>query len=404
MERNINIQKITQTPIEARDCEIIERKGRGHPDYIADSISEVVSTALCKYYTKTFGVIFHHNVDKALVVGGRANPFFGGGEVCEPIHLIVAGRAVIEILEGGKVIPIPIGSIVLDAMNGFLDKNFRFLNRDQHVICNYMIRRGSVDLITTFDANQEMPLANDTSFGVGYAPLSQTERVVFDTEMYLNSDQVKKELPGIGEDIKVMGLRRDKHIDLTISVPQISSLTPDLEHYLSIKEEIKDRVADLSVGITSYPLEVYVNTADVPERNVVYLTVTGTSAEQGDDGNTGRGNRVNGLITPGRPMSLEAAAGKNPVNHVGKIYNVLANQIADKVYEEVKGIEEVYINILSQIGKPIDQPLVADVQLILEKGTSLKKINNDVKSIVDEELTNIKQITSAVIDGKIRLF
>jgi S-adenosylmethionine synthetase len=222
--------------------------------------------------------------------------------------------------------------------------------------------------------------------------------------MYLNSDQVKKELPGIGEDIKVMGLRRDKHIDLTISVPQISSLTPDLEHYLSIKEEIKDRVADLSVGITSYPLEVYVNTADVPERNVVYLTVTGTSAEQGDDGNTGRGNRVNGLITPGRPMSLEAAAGKNPVNHVGKIYNVLANQIADKVYEEVKGIEEVYINILSQIGKPIDQPLVADVQLILEKGTSLKKINNDVKSIVDEELTNIKQITSAVIDGKIRLF
>ncbi len=404
MERNITIQKITQTPIEERFIEIIERKGRGHPDYIADSISEVVSVALCKYYKKKFGVIFHHNVDKALVVGGRANPFFGGGEVCEPIQIIVAGRAVIEVLEDGKVIPIPIGSIVLEAMNGFLEKNFRFLNRDQHVICNYMIRRGSVDLITTFDADQVMPLSNDTSFGVGYAPLSQTERVVFETEMYLNSDLVKKELPGIGEDIKVMGLRQDKHIDLTISAPQISSLTPDLEHYLSIKEEIKDRVADFGVEITTYPIDVFVNTADVPERNVVYLTVTGTSAEQGDDGNTGRGNRVNGLITPGRPMSLEATAGKNPVNHVGKIYNVLANQIANKIYEEVKGIQEIYIKILSQIGKPIDHPLVADAQLILEKGIFLKEINNDIKSIVDEELANIKQITSAIIEGKVKLF
>ncbi len=404
MERNITIQRITQTPIEERFIEIIERKGRGHPDYIADSMSEVVSVALCKYYKKNFGVIFHHNVDKSLVVGGRANPFFGGGEVCEPIQIIVAGRAIIEVLEDGKIIPIPIGCIVLKAMNGFLEKNFRFLNRDEHVICNYMIRRGSVDLVTTFDSSEVMPLSNDTSFGVGYAPLSQTERLVFETEMYLNSNRIKKELPGIGEDIKVMALRKDKHIDLTISAPQISSLTPNLEHYLSIKEEIKDRVANFGVGITKYPIDVFVNTADVPERNVVYLTVTGTSAEQGDDGNTGRGNRANGLITPGRPMSLEAAAGKNPVNHVGKIYNVLAELIANKVYKEVMGIQEIYVKILSQIGKPIDYPLVADTQLILEKGSSLKMINNDVKSIVDEELAKIKQVTNAIIEGKVKLF
>ena len=404
MERNITIQRITQTPIEERVIEIVERKGRGHPDYIADSMSEVVSVALCKYYKKNFGVIFHHNVDKSLVVGGRANPFFGGGEVCEPIQIIVAGRAIIEVLEDGKIIPIPIGSIVLKAMNGFLEKNFRFLNRDQHVICNYMIRRGSVDLVTTFDSSEVMPLSNDTSFGIGYAPLSQTERLVFETEMYLNSNRIKKELPGIGEDIKVMALRKDKHIDLTISAPQISSLTPNLEHYLSIKEEIKDRIANFGVGITKYPIDVFVNTADVPERNVVYLTVTGTSAEQGDDGNTGRGNRANGLITPGRPMSLEAAAGKNPVNHVGKIYNVLAELIANKVYKEVMGIQEIYVKILSQIGKPIDYPLVADTQLILEKGSSLKMINNDVKSIVDEELAKIKQVTNAIIEGKVKLF
>jgi S-adenosylmethionine synthetase len=42
------------------------------------------------------------------------------------------------------------------------------------------------------------------------------------------------------------------------------------------------------------------------------------------DAQFGRGNRINGLITPCRPMRLEAAAGKIPVTHVGKIYNVMA--------------------------------------------------------------------------------
>jgi len=222
--------------------------------------------------------------------------------------------------------------------------------------------------------------------------------------LYLNSSKVKKELPEVGEDIKVMGLRRDKNIDLTISAPQISSLTPNLHHYLSIKEDIKNRVEDLATGITEYPVDVSVNTADAPDMGIVYLTVTGTSAEQGDDGNTGRGNRIHGLITPGRPMSLEATAGKNPINHVGKIYNILANQIANKVYEEIVGIKEIYIKILSQIGSPIDFPMVADAQLILEKNISLGHVRAEIRGIVDEELTNIKQITDKVIGSKIRLF
>ena len=404
MVRTITIQKITQTPIEKRNSEIVERKGRGHPDYISDKISESVSIALSKYYIKAFGTILHHNVDKGLVVGGRSNPYFGGGEVIEPINIIVAGRAITEVLKNGKATLIPVETIALDAMKDFLKKNFRFLDVDHHVICKSMIRRGSVDLIKTFEASKEMPLANDTSFGISYAPLSQTEKLVLETEFYLNSSKVKKELPEVGEDIKVMGLRYNKHIDLTISAPQISSLTPDLDHYLSIKEEIKDRIVNNAIKITEYPVDVFVNTADAPEKGVIYLTVTGTSAEQGDDGNTGRGNRIHGLITPGRPMSLEATAGKNPVNHVGKIYNILANQIANKAYKEVKGIREIYIKILSQIGRPIDKPMVADAQLILEKGFLLKDIDAEIKSIIDEELANIKQITDKVIRSKIRLF
>ena len=46
MKRAITVERLTQTPIEERNIEIVERKGRGHPDYIADGISEAVSRAL----------------------------------------------------------------------------------------------------------------------------------------------------------------------------------------------------------------------------------------------------------------------------------------------------------------------------------------------------------------------
>ncbi len=404
MTRSINVSKIDKTPIEDQDIEIVERKGRGHPDYIADAISEEVSHALCIYYNRVFNLILHHNVDKSLVVGGRASPCFGGGEVDEPITLIVAGRAVTQIVENGEVVSVPIGTLALGAMKEFLRNNFRFLDVEKHVICNYMIKQGSCDLVRNFEAAKEMPLSNDTSFGIGYAPLSETERIVYETEMLLNSLKVKKDLPNVGEDIKVMGLRCDDRIDLTVAAPQISCLTPDLDHYLSIKSDVKNLVSDLATRLTKREVRTSVNTADNPTKRIVYLTVTGTSAENGDDGNTGRGNRVHGLITPCRPMSLEAAAGKNPVNHVGKIYNILAGNMARKICSETKEIKEVYVKILSQIGKPIDQPLVADVQVLLDGTASLEPIRTGIEGIVDEELSRIRDITGAVLAHKVMLY
>jgi len=404
MGKTISVEQLNQTIMEERDVEIVERKGRGHPDYVTDGASEAVSRELCKYYQKMFGTVLHHNVDKGLLVGGKANPVFGGGEVIEPIYLVVAGRAVTNVVRNGVVTPVPVGSIALKAIRNFLKENFRFLDIDHHIVVNSMIKQGSMDLVEVFEAGQGVALANDTSFGVSYAPLSQTEKLVLEAELYINSRRIKKELPEVGEDIKVMGLRKNNHITLTVAAPQISSLTPDLEHYISVKGDLKDRIEDLATKITERDVEVYVNTGDNLGKGVVYLTVTGTSAEHGDDGNTGRGNRIHGLITPCRPMSLEATAGKNPINHVGKIYNVFARQMAEKVYSEVKGISEVSIKVLSQIGKPIDQPMMTDVQLILDKGVSLSQVKGDVESMLEEELANIKKISDAVIEGKVMLF
>ncbi len=403
--RNILIETIRVQPVEEMIVELVERKGLGHPDYIADSAAEAASKALCQYYIKEYGMILHHNLDKVLLVGGQANPVFGGGEVIHPIYILVSGRATTEVIRNGRIEPIPVGTIVVKAVKEWIRHNFRFLDPDSHVVIDYRIGKGSVDLVEVFKAKAKAPLANDTSIGVGYAPLSTLEKLVYHTERMLNSREFKEKVPAVGEDIKVMGLRKDKTIELTIAAAMISSQLRDIDEYVNVKEEVRERVLDLASKIASgYDVHVYINTADMVEKGVVYLTVTGTSAEHGDDGATGRGNRVNGLITPMRPMSLEATAGKNPVNHVGKIYNVAASLIAKRIYEQVKGVREVYVELLSQIGRPIDDPLVANVKVLPETKELPQHVISEIEAITNEELENITKITNMVLNEEVILY
>ena len=133
----------------------------------------------------------------------------------------------------------------------------------------------------------------------------------------------------------------------------------------------------------------------------VYLTVLGTSADGADSGQVGRGNRVNGVIPLNRPVRSEAAAGKNPVSHVGKIYNVLTHKIANSVYEQVPGIEEVYIWLLSQIGKPIDQPAIAAAQVVMKSGNSFEPVRKEIEEVMDSELENIEKFSKDLAYGRI---
>ncbi|MCD6301484.1 MAG: methionine adenosyltransferase [Staphylothermus sp.] len=408
VNRNIVVEQLRYQSVKDMKVELVERKGTGHPDYIADSASEYASRELSKYYLKEFGTILHHNLDKTLLVGGQANPRFGGGYVIEPIYIVVAGRATTEVKTDDGVVNVPFGSIIVRAVQKWIKEHMRFLDPEKHVIIDYKVRKGSADLVSVFEAGKtQIPLANDTSIGVGYAPLSTLEKLVLETERLLNSKEYKKKNPAVGEDIKVMGLRQEKKIVLTIAAAIIDQLVLDIDEYLNVKEQIKNDVLDLAAKIASdYDVDVHINTADIPEKKVVYLTVTGTSAEHGDDGATGRGNRANGLIPPMRPISLEATAGKNPVNHVGKIYNVVARRIAEKVYSQIDGFKDVYVELLSQIGKPIDQPLVASIKIIPNKyGEELPThIVEEIKAIADEELSNITRITYEILEGKEMLY
>ncbi|RLF91986.1 methionine adenosyltransferase [Thermococci archaeon] len=401
MARNIVVEEIVRTPVEMQKVELVERKGIGHPDSIADGIAEAVSRALCREYMKRYGVILHHNTDQVEVVGGRAYPKFGGGEVVKPIYILLSGRAV-ELVDQELF---PVHEVAIRAAKDYLKKNIRHLDVENHVVIDSRIGQGSVDLVSVFNKAKEnpIPLANDTSFGVGFAPLTETEKLVLETEKLLNGEKFKRENPAVGEDIKVMGLRKGDEIDLTIAAAIVDSEVADPKEYMEVKDKIREAVEELAKDITSRKVNIYVNTADDPEKDIYYITVTGTSAEAGDDGSVGRGNRVNGLITPNRHMSMEAAAGKNPVSHVGKIYNILAMLIANDIAKALP-VEEVYVRILSQIGKPIDQPLVASIQVIPKQGHSVKEFEKDAYAIADEWLANITKIQKMILEDKVNVF
>jgi len=280
------------------------------------------------------------------------------------------------------------------------------LDVNNYVVIDSRIGQGSVDLVGVFNKVKEnpIPLSNDTSFGVGYAPLSETEKIVLETERLLNSEEFKKKWPAVGEDIKVMGLRKGEEIDLTIAAAIVDSEVQNPQEYMEVKEGIYNAIKELTSKYTNRDVNIYVNTADDPDKDIYYITVTGTSAEAGDDGSVGRGNRVNGLITPNRHMSMEAAGGKNPVSHVGKIYNILANLIARDIAEEVEGVQEVYVRILSQIGKPIDEPLVASIQAIPKPGYKVEQFERQTYEIADEWLANITKIQKMILEDKINVF
>jgi S-adenosylmethionine synthetase len=397
--KNIVITPITFEPVYAQQVEIVERKGTGHPDTICDYLAEELSVALCKWYEENFGRIMHHNVDKALLVGGRAEPVFGGGEVIEPIEIYLVGRAVLE--KDGKELG-DAQEFVQNVVEKWISEKLRNLDPKKHIKVHAKLRPGSKDLVELFERfqkNKQVPLANDTSFGVGFAPFDDLERAVFETERFLNDSKTKEEHPEIGEDIKVMGVRLGEKIRLTVALAFVSKYIKNEDEYFAKKEEILRKTKNYIQELLGREVELFINTAD--KEGSVYITVTGTSAEQGDDGQVGRGNRVNGLITPYRPMSLEAAAGKNPRSHVGKIYNTVANKISERVVKEIEEVEEAYCYIVSQIGKPINEPQVLDVKIRTKK--SLSTIQELARKIAEEELERMPDVWKGFLEGKYRV-
>jgi S-adenosylmethionine synthetase len=173
------------------------------------------------------------------------------------------------------------------------------------------------------ETSAEVLGANDTSAAVGCAPLSETERLVLETERYLNSPAYKARFPETGEDVKVMGVRAGLRLDLMVAMPVLDRyVMHDTEYFRGKEAAYEDLLAHLRSQLWQLQdLTLHLNTLDRQGVGLagMYLSVLGTSAEDADSGEVGRANQVNGLIALNRPRGSEAAAGKNPVSHVGKI-------------------------------------------------------------------------------------
>jgi len=399
---SMSVTELTAPPVDSLPLEMVERKGLGHPDTICDALAEEASRRLSRYYLEHCGLILHHNLDKALLRGGSSQAAFGGGEVTAPIEIFLAGRATSE-YQGRRL---PIEELVIDSCMSWLETNLHALDVEHQVRIHPLIRPGSAELVELYlrQAESGVTLANDTSCGVGFAPLDDLEQVVLGVEQGLNSADVRRDHPVFGEDIKVMGVREGERIRLTVACAFIDRHVRDLDEYVARKRELAELATGLARGISSRTVSTEVNTADDLAAGSIYLTVTGTSAEAGDDGEVGRGNRSNGLITPYRPMNLEAAAGKNPVTHVGKLYNLAAGRIAREIVASLPEVEEVYCFLVSRIGHPVLEPQAVDLQLRLRGGRGLDSLRPQVSDIFADCMQRIPDLARELQDGSIRVF
>ncbi len=398
----ITVETYKGVSIIEHDVEIVERKGKGHPDYICDSIMEAISIELSREYRKVFGTILHHNIDKGLLSAGKTIKDFGGGRIIKPIELTIGDRATF-VVDSKKI---PVKKIAISAAKEWIKKNLRFIDPERDIKYRVVLAPGSSELVDIFKRPGTVRPANDTSAAVGYYPLSPTEDVVFQLEQYVNSRAFKKEYPETGEDVKVMGLRRKRELDLTVAMPFIARYIESEKDYFERKEVVLRKMNQFLKRFRGFEaIRVHFNTLDERGRglNGIYLTVTGTSAEDADSGQVGRGNRVNGLISMNRPMGTEAAAGKNPVSHVGKIYNVLAHHMARRIYEEVEGLKEVYVLLLSMIGTPIDKPQVASAQVLTDRKNRMRNISGKIKNIIEAELSDISGFCDRLSRGEYRI-
>ncbi|MDE1829360.1 MAG: methionine adenosyltransferase [Thaumarchaeota archaeon] len=391
---NILVELSRDTATFNKRFEIVERKGVGHPDTICDLVVEEIEISLSKLYLQTTGMVQHHNMDKALLVAGQSENRFGGGKITKPLKLILGDRATF-----GENLPRKqIEDIVAKTATSWFENHLRFV-KEEHLQYQLEIGQASSELRSIFGASKEIG-ANDTSALVGYAPLTDTENAVLQTERYLNSKEFKSEFKESGEDIKVMGFRERESLELTIAMAFVDSYVSSEQSYFKRKDEMIQAISEFHKKLGRFhDHKIVLNNLDKRGKGLdgLYLTVLGTSADSSDSGQVGRGNRANQLISLNRPSGSEAIAGKNSVSHIGKIYNMLSFKLADEIYKKVPDIDEVFVWMYNAIGQPINQPKAVVVQPVSRKESiQVSEINN----VIEENLSKMDDFCKYLMSGK----
>jgi len=382
----LNLTLTSRAPY-APTIEFVERKGAGHPDTICDRLAEELARQLALDYQMYTGAVRHFNVDKAILAAGTVDIGFGGGTHTKPSRLVLVGKAAF----GFDWAPDPEG--LADQYHARLMELLPDAKPEAFTV-EVWLNQSSADLAAVVHAETIAPLANDTSFAAVSMPRSILESIVHSVETHLNSDLYRKTNP-IGRDIKVMGARVGEEITVTVACPVLAEKVADRGEYNAVVNAVEDETATVASEIAGRAVVARVNQAD--QEDSVYLTLSGTSAEAGDDGQVGRGNRFGGLITPYRPMSLEAAAGKNPAAHVGKTYHAIGYDISQKMIAEAD-VSEVTIRLLSSIGHSVTEPQAVHIE------TTANPDPAQVLDIAEDCFADWAGVTDRLIDGQYELY
>lgn len=391
-----------------REFEVVERKGLGHPDTLCDFIAEEISKEYSQYCLKELGIILTHMVDKIGLIGGLSDCDFGGGKIVKPITLVLTGR----LSERFGETVIPAEKIAIEAAKKAIKLRLPLLNLETDLVIQNNLHgsRGPGVVKGMEEGNERSrfyqpkqfsdvmynnPIikSNDTSATVGYYPNSDAENIALELEKLLNSGDFTETHPYVGSDIKVMVVKKASKVSVTCCIPFISRYTPSLEFYVEKKIYLKELLLkNLSEKYSKYDFEMYINTRDDLTKPDVYLTITGSAIESGDEGLVGRGNRFNGVINFTRPMSMEAYFGKNPVHHIGKVYTYIANKAAREIFEKYKIESEV--TLVSQMGRPIQNPWSAFIKL---NGAYSEEIKNYSINVLANLLKDTKITTHEIV-------
>ncbi|MFM7796999.1 MAG: methionine adenosyltransferase [Candidatus Nitrosotenuis sp.] len=395
---SIFVESSSATPTFKKKFEIVERKGIGHPDTICDLLMNKVSIELSKLYLKETGTIQHHNMDKTMLVAGKTQNKFGGGQIIKPMKLILGDRATFSI--NGRVLPI--GEFVIETSRSWFEQNLRRV-KDKNIEFQLEIGPTSPELQSIFKKPTNI-VSNDTSALVGYAPFTQTESLVLKTEQYINSEKFKSEFPMAGEDVKVMGFRNGKSIDLTIAIAFVDRHVSSFQHYFTKKQEMNQAITEFASKYGDLKINSEINCLDDKNKGMdgIYLTVLGTSADSADSGEVGRGNKANQVISPSRPAGAEAIAGKNPISHIGKIYNAMSFRLADQIHSEISSIDEVTVWMYNIIGRPVNNPQAIVVEPITKENKSISDTDkNHIQKIISQTLDNMDKFCMDLVFEKI---
>jgi S-adenosylmethionine synthetase len=388
------VEALRDAPMATRRIELVERKGIGHPDTICDSVVEAISLALNQMYRAHTGALAHYNIDKALLAAGQCEKGFGCGAVTRPMELIVGDRATFAV-DGTAL---PIDETVRTAVDTWVRAHLPHVRPGTDLHTRLALAPGSAELRRIFKDTAAVA-SNDTCGASGYAPLSPTEELVLAVEGFLNGPAFKGAFPDTGQDVKVLAARHDDRITLTVAMPFICLATPSERAYFRRKEEVLAALAE-QFRATPFVIDWGLNCLDRAGQGTegVYLTLTGTSAEDADSGQVGRGNRVNGLIAFSRPTGGEAAAGKNPLAHAGKIYSVLSHRIARLIHAHCPLTREVCVHLAVRIGEPVDRPWTG-VQVVLADGVDLADVERAIRVVVEAEIERLPEFQSALMQG-----